>query len=105
MNTFFQKMPLEIVIYILQFDNIIKYRNGKFINQIDINDKKYALLNNYSQITPKLFNRIYTRDLGMSYVSLYVNNMSEPSKYTYTFSRKKQDNDTSIRTRYIYVER
>jgi len=44
MNSCFQHIPLDIVIHILQFDNKIKYRNGKFMNQISEHDERSKLL-------------------------------------------------------------
>lgn len=41
---FTKRLPIELVNIILQYDNIIKYRNGIFMNQININDLKYNLI-------------------------------------------------------------
>ena len=38
------RFPLEIIHHILQYDGRIKYRNGKYMNQICKDDYRYNLL-------------------------------------------------------------
>lgn len=55
-------LPLEIINRILTYDGSIKYRNGKYINQISPNDYRYELL---KTITPPF---VDTRFVPYGYV-------------------------------------
>ena len=92
MKLIFEKLPLEIIILILEFDNTVKYRNGKFINQILKTDNRYQLLKNISPIKKfLLFNRdtlCYTRDLGKYFVYLYINILNSIPRYSFTIQKK-----------------
>ena len=41
----YKKLPKEIINKILDIEGSIKYRNGKYINQIKITNKKYECIN------------------------------------------------------------
>ena len=45
-------LPLEIVHRILEYDGRIKYRNGKYMNQICKDDDRYKMLQSIPQILP-----------------------------------------------------
>ena len=55
MNIIFKNSPSDIVIKILEYYPIIKYRNRKFVNQILKDDYRYKILENISPITPIFF--------------------------------------------------
>jgi len=42
----FSNLPLDIVNIILSYDNVIRFRNGRYINQIPCNDARKQLLKN-----------------------------------------------------------
>ena len=46
------RLPLEIVHRILEYDGRIKYRHGKYMNQISPDDNRYKMLLTVPQILP-----------------------------------------------------
>ena len=44
------RLPLELVHHILEYDGRIKYRNGKYMNQIAPDDDRYKMLQTVPQI-------------------------------------------------------
>jgi len=47
-----KQLPLELVILILSFGTVIRVRNGKFMNQLQILDEERELLENIPRIIP-----------------------------------------------------
>ena len=45
-------LPLELIHLIVAYDGRIKYRNGKYINQIAPDDNRYKMLQQMPQIQP-----------------------------------------------------
>ena len=45
------RFPIDVVHRILTYDGRIKYRNGKYMNQIAHDDDRYSMLENMPQIT------------------------------------------------------
>jgi len=108
MNVVFENTPLDIVIQIVEYSGIIKYRNGKFINQILKNDKRVEMLQNISMfeaifLYPHSTKPIhYVRDLGKYYVKLNIITLENTTKYQYIFQRKREKKDTSCITLYYH---
>jgi hypothetical protein len=103
----FKLIPMDILINILSYDGSIKYRNGKFIDQIKNDDERYKLLNQISPVkTILLYNNSYPigyrRDLGSYEVNLKIDTAYEDPKYRFVFKRKREKGDTSIIVLYYY---
>jgi hypothetical protein len=92
MEPIFKYLPLELVVYILEFDCSIKYRNGKFFNQILKKDNRYEMLKKVSPIKKNfLFNTnvlCYTRDLGKYLVYLHINKAYGVPRHSFTIQKK-----------------
>jgi len=102
-------LPLEIIIHILEYSNHgVKYRNGKFIDQIDKNDKRIQLLYTLPRIETILFYNkpfYYIRNLGDYEVKLkktYICDLYPESQhdhelyYQLSFYKKRKPTDNSI---------
>jgi hypothetical protein len=53
------QLPLEIVNRILEYDGRIKYRHGKYMNQIAQDDYRYQMLQQMPQIEPYYNHRFW----------------------------------------------
>jgi hypothetical protein len=70
------RLPTDMINIILLFDGKIKYRNGKYMNQIKINDYNFLL-----QIPkPINHNKVYNQNLNYELIVYFSNN-----KKTLTF--------------------
>ena len=85
------RLPLELVHRILEYDGRIKYRNGKYMNQISKSDKRYELLLKIPRKTTTLY-RGYGVILHVSErLTIYIwdiHNYLHPPVYEYVFSNK-----------------
>jgi hypothetical protein len=106
MNRIFTQLPLDLVINVINFGNVIKYRNGKFMNQIHENDERYKIIQNVSPIKIEfLYDKPwrYIRDLGDYYMFLYIDKQDViMPRYRYTFQKKRKENDKSSITLYYH---
>lgn len=106
MKPIFKELPLELVINILNYDNIIKYRNGRFINKIAETDERYKIVQSISPIKIQvLYDKPwrYTRDLGDYFMFLYIDDSDViMPRYRYTFQKKRGENDKSSITLYYH---
>lgn len=98
MDLIYKNTPLDLVIKILEYNGSIKFRNGKFIDQINKDDYRYKILHNISPIEPiNYFNTTiyFRRPLGKYYVNLKIDTFYEMPIYRYIFQRKREENDYS----------
>ena len=108
MPTIFQETPLDIVIQIVEYTGKIKYRNRKFMNQIDKDDKRYTAIKDITTFIPIYFTPDsrqilwYERDLGKYSVRMQIGNLHYSSEIIYIFRRKRPENDTSMICLYIH---
>lgn len=119
-STLSKNLPLDILIHILEYSNHgVKYRNGKFIDQIDKKDERLQLLFNLPLYNvPKIhflstFNSdIIYRNLGNYEVRLkktYIDDLYSESQddhelyYQLTFCKKRKPNDFSSIKLYNYI--
>lgn len=109
MNIIFKNSPSDIVIKILEYYPIIKYRNRKFVNQISKDDYRYKILENIKIITPitPIFfqsycenTMYYSRELGEYYADLIIDKNN--SRFRYIFRRKREKNDIPGIMLYLY---
>lgn len=95
MNIIFKNLHSDIVIKILEYYPIIKYRNKKFMNQISKDDYRYKILENISPITPIFFQSYcknpmyYSRELEKYYADLIIDKNN--SRFRYIFRRRERE--------------
>ena len=71
-----KQLPLELVILILSFDNVIRFRNGKFMNQLQISNEERKLLNDIPRIIP-IYTGHYLGRLVIFTCKVRLNNFHE----------------------------
>ena len=99
----FQKLPSDILNRVLDYDGTIKYRNGKYMNQILKNDIRYKIFNNIPKCEVTLIYKIYHSALNKFHCKIlfsnwrhcmYISDHAEsydgtiPSKISYMFLDK-----------------
>ena len=99
MNIIFKNLPSDLVIKILEYYPIIKYRNKIFVNQILKDDYRYKILKNIAPITPIFFQSYckipmyYSRELRKYYIDLIID--KDNSRFRYIFRRRKREKNGS----------
>jgi len=78
-------LPKEIVNIIIQYDGRIKYRKGKYMNQLNIADKKYDLLNKFFINKTYIFNKILFVNGDTFYIYFPVGNYYFGMIYDYKY--------------------
>ena len=87
----FTSLPEDIIHYILSYNDKIKYRNGKYMDQICKNDKRYKLLlTNPSINQNETYEHVYEVCYRQTYTSLCVD--LENNKIIYTFCYDCEEN-------------
>ena len=72
----FNKLPIDIVNRVLEYDGSIKYRFGVYMNQINVHDEKY---DNLKEITNNKYNitntiKMYYGLKNPYYMEVYIHN-------------------------------
>ena len=71
----FHNLPQDIINHILSYNGTIKYRNGKYINQICKDDYRYDILR---KIPPIVRNELFTRHFNIYRIDYNNEGFSEP---------------------------
>jgi hypothetical protein len=61
------QLPLEIIHHILKYDGRIKYRHGKYMNQIAQDDDRYQMLQGIPQ-----FHSYFSSEWSSSYIHIIL---------------------------------
>jgi hypothetical protein len=106
MNQLWKSLSMEIVLNILEYDGCIKYRNGKYMNQIQNSDERYEMLRQMikpiyanNRIFVMFSNRHYLRITYWTYWEAQIPNMiTDMIDYiTYDFVNRQNGRDRYIR--------
>ena len=97
------RFPLELVHRILEYDGRIKYRHGKYMNQISKNDDRYQMLLTVPKILSCYHNFFYltisdsrNRNINVIYCEKHMKfELGEEVSLIYTYSNTRY-------VRYIY---
>ena len=88
-------LPLELIHLIVAYDGRIKYRNGKYINQIAPDDNRYKMLQQMPQIQPFYHHFFYmkildSRNINVIYCEKHIKfDLDEELSLVATYSNVK----------------
>ena len=95
----FKNLPMDMIHYILSYNDTIKYRNGKYMNQICKTDKRYKILQRIKQIhLNDKFPGVYEVEIwyDLYYTAIYtlfsVDTDYDKTKIIYTFCYDCENN-------------
>ena len=96
----YQQLPNEIINIILSYDGKIKYRNGKYVNQIEKTDRRHILLQKIPK--PLFIMNQYPMDNSIHFQILLLNVTSK--KFDIKLSKVLEDYSNDI-VYYLFVQR
>lgn len=94
----FKNLPNDIIVYILSYDNKIKYRNGKYINQIKKSDKRYELVKQIPKPTV-----LIDKNILFQIIIVHINSKKFDLKLSKVLHKSSKDNSYKI-TYYLFLE-
>jgi hypothetical protein len=83
-SAFRSKLPLELIYHILLYTGIVKYRNGKYIDQIPKTDERYKLVDSIPR--HRVF---YIANKYIMYVMLKIVNGCKSISMKFDFENNK----------------
>ena len=104
MNHIWSQLPKDIVNYILLFDTKIKYRNGKYMNQLPKDNKTYNLLLQIPRpISPNYIDNLYRLVVQFTHEdrSLLFMHVISHDIYKISYNNKKRILETDLH-RYFF---